>query len=314
MKTDEINLDASLPMGDDHVAAVQIGDGSVRGRIIRMGAALDKALGQNRYPEPVARLLGEAILISGLVARSLKFDGKLLVQATGTNEGAVSMLVAESTTDGHVRAYARFDQSRLDHILSKDPIPGAHILMSGGDSGGTFAMTIDQGPDMDRYQGLAAIEGHSLAACAEHYFRQSEQIPTRLQLAVGQLQIPSQEPGWRGGGLMVQRIAGDRARSDTNEAWDLCKAVMATVSDEELIDPDLPSDQLLYRLFNELDVKRSVPDPIVAQCSCSRSRLHETLITFKRSDREDMLQDGKVTANCEFCATDYVFTKDELGL
>ncbi|NNC38453.1 MAG: molecular chaperone Hsp33 [Hyphomonadaceae bacterium] len=301
-------------MVDDNVAAVQIGDGSVRGRIIRMGPALDTALGQNRYPVPVARLLGEAVLISGLVARSLKFDGKLLVQATGTNEGAVSMIVAESTTDGHVRAYARYDQDSLDRITAVDTVPGADMLMSGGESGGTFAMTIDQGPDMDRYQGLAAIEGQSLAACAEHYFRQSEQIPTRLQLAVGQLLMPGQEAGWRGGGLMVQRIAGDRARSETEDAWDLSRAVMSTVSDEELLDPDLATDHLLYRLFHEMGVQRANPDQILARCSCSRDRLHETLVTFDRKDREDMLQDGNVTANCEFCATDYIFTKEDLGL
>ena len=314
MSTEDINVTAQLPMVDDHVAALQIGDGSVRGRIIRMGAALDKALGQNRYPEPVARLLGEGILISGLVARSLKFKGKLLVQAMGTNEGAVSMLVAESTTDGHIRAYARYNQENLDRILKDDPVPGAQLLMSGGEPGGTFAMTIDQGADMDRYQGLAAIEGQSLSDCAEHYFRQSEQIPTRLHLAVGQLQIPSQEPGWRGGGLMVQRIAGDRARSDTDEAWDLSKAVMATVSDEELIDPDLPTDQFLFRLFHELGVHRAVPDSVIAKCACSRERLHATLQTFDKAARQDMLQDGKVTANCEFCSTDYVFTREELGL
>lgn len=314
MSTDEINVETQIPMGDDHVAALQIGDGSVRGRIIRMGATLDQALGQNRYPEPVARLLGEGILISGLVARSLKFKGKLLVQAMGTSEGAVSMLVAESTTDGHVRAYARYDQTSLDRILNDNPVPGAHMLMSGGESGGTFAMTIDQGADMDRYQGLAAIEGQSLAACAEHYFRQSEQIPTRLNLAVGQLHIPGTDPGWRGGGLMVQRIAGDRARIDTEEAWDMSKAVMATVSDEELIDPDLTSDHFLYRLFHEQGVHRARPDAIHAKCSCSRDRLYATLKTFDRSEREEMLQDGKVTANCEFCSTDYVFTQDELGL
>ena len=313
MSTDEINIDIN-PMHDDHVAAIQISDGSVRGRIARMGLALDQALGGNRYPEPVARLLGEGVLISALVARSLKFKGKLIVQAMGTNEGAVSMMVAESTTDGHVRAYARYDQGSLDRLLVDNPRPGADILINGGEGGGTFAMTIDQGADMDRYQGLAAIEGASLASCAEHYFRQSEQIPTRLHLAVGQLQIPGAEPTWRGGGLMVQRIAGDKARADTEEAWDHAKAVMPTLSDEEVLDPELSSDQLLYRLFHELGVHRSKPDHIGAQCSCSRDRLLSTLKTFDKSARSEMLQDGKVTANCEFCTTDYIFDEVELDL
>jgi molecular chaperone Hsp33 len=313
MTTQEIHLQTA-ELIDDQVAAIQIGDGSVRGRIVRMGTALDQALGGDRYPEPVARLLGEAIMISALVARSLKFDGKLLVQAMGTNEGAVSMLVAESTTDGHVRAYARYDDASLARILDKQPVPGADMLISGGESGGTFAMTIDQGANMERYQGLAAIEGASLARCAEHYFRQSEQVPTRLHLAVGQLQNPGQDPAWRGGGLMVQRIAGDHARRDTDDAWNHAKAVMPTLSAEEVLDPDLASDQLLYRLFHELGVRRAEPANILAKCSCSRDRLLATLNTFEKSERTEMLQDGEVKANCEFCTTDYIFTKMELGL
>ncbi len=233
-------------MKDNHTAAVQIGEGRVRGRIIRMGNALDIAIGHDRYPPSVARLLGEAVLVSALVARSLKFKGKLYVQAHGTNDGAVSLLTAECTTDGNVRGYARFDETSLNAILEKTPNPDAKTLMGGG----TFAMTIDQGADMDRYQGLSAIDGASLGVCAEHYFAQSEQIPTRLQLAVGQVQIPGHEAQWRGGGIMVQRIAGDEARGDAGDDWDLSKAVMGTLSAEELLDPDLPSDDLLYRLFN----------------------------------------------------------------
>ena len=313
MSTEDINIEID-PMVDDQVAALHIGDGSVRGRIVRMGSALDKALGGNRYPEPIARLLGEGILISALVARSLKFKGKLIVQAMGTNEGAVSMMVAESTTDGHVRAYARYDADMLESILADNPQPGADLLINGGKGGGTFAMTIDQGAEMDRYQGLAAIEGGSLSVCAEHYFRQSEQIPTRLHLAVGQLQTPGTEPSWRGGGLMVQRIAGDKARVDTQEVWDHAKAVMPTLTDEEVLDPELSSDELLYRLFHELGVHRSEPDDVRALCSCSRDRLLATLLTFEKSAREEMLQDGNVTANCEFCSTDYVYEQSELEI
>ena len=173
-------------MHDNQTAAVQIGEGSVRGRIIRLGDALDQAIGHGDYPQAVARILGEAVLISALVARSLKFDGRLFVQAHGTNEGAISMLIAECTTGGNVRAYARFDQASLTRILKDNPNPNATTLMGGG----TFAMTIDQGKDMDRYQGLSAIEGASLGDCAEHYFAQSEQIPTRVKLAVGQHQLP----------------------------------------------------------------------------------------------------------------------------
>ena len=298
-------------MTDDQTAAVQIGDGAVRGRIIRMGSALDKALGGDRYPEPVARLLGEAIMIASLVARSLKFEGKLIVQTMGTNEGAVSMMVAESTTEGYVRAYARYDQVALDKILQDHSNPGADILIHGGEGGGTFAMTIDQGGRAERYQGLAAIEGTSLATSAEHYFRQSEQVPTRVRLAIGSLQETGKDPVWRGGGLLVQRVAADDARADTQDSWDMSKAVMTTVSDAELLDPDLDSDTLLYRLFHEQGVRRANPETIEAKCSCSKKRLKATLKTFDKQARDEMFQDGKITANCEFCATDYLFVQDD---
>lgn len=296
-------------MNDDQTAAVQIGEGAVRGRIIRLGEVLDKAVGHDRYPEPVARLLGEAVLISALVARSLKFKGRLFVQAHGTNDGAVSMLIAECTTDGEVRGYARFDPPSLERILAQNPNPDASTLMGGG----TFAMTIDQGADMDRYQGLSAIEGASLGDCAEHYFRQSEQIPTRIRLAVGQVQVPGGEAQWRGGGLMVQRIAGDIARGDEEESWDMAKAVFATLTDAEMLDPDLASDTLLYRLFHEQGVTRMDPQDVFAKCSCSRERLHDTIKTFDAAAIEDMMDDGRITANCEYCGTDYVFVPEDLA-
>ncbi len=296
-------------MTDNQIAAVQIGGGDVRGRIVRLGTALDETLGADRYPDAVARLLGEAVMISALVASSLKFKGRFLVQAHGTNDGAVSMLAAECTTDGNMRAYARFDAPSLARILNENPRPDAKTLTGGG----SFAMTIDPGSGKDRYQGIAAIEGATLADCAEHFFKQSEQVPTRIKLAVGRLQIPGKAPEWRGGGLMVQRVAGDATRGDVVEAWDMSKAVMGTLKDEELLDPDLGSEALLYRLFHEQGVRIDRPTELRAQCSCSRERLLDSIKTFEPAQRQDMFKDGQITANCEFCATDYVFTPEDVA-
>ena len=293
---------------DNYVAAVTIAKGAVRGRIIRLGDALDIALGCERYPTPVARLLGEAILISALVARSLKFKGKLLVQAHGTNEGAVSMLAAECTTEGDVRAYARFDPPSLERILDKNKVPDAETLMGGG----TFAMTIDQGANTDRYQGLSEIKGKSLGDCAEYYFQHSEQIPTILHICVGEVHIPGKDPSWRGGGIMVQRIPQDEARKDEETEWGVSSALMSTLTDAELIDPDVPGPTLLYRMFAEQGVSMGEPKSIQAKCSCSRERLLSTIKTFEKSAQDDMFVDGKITANCEFCGEDYHFHKDDL--
>lgn len=290
-------------MHDDQTASIHIGDNAVHGRVLRMGEALNTVLGGDRYPVPVARLLGEAILIAALVSRALKFKGKLYVQAHGTNEGAVSLLTAECTTDGDIRAYARFDAPSLEKILSDNPQPDAKTLLGGG----TFAMTIDQGTDMDRYQGLSAIDGASLGDCAEHYFAQSEQVPTRIQLSVGQLQNSGEAMQWRGAGIMIQKTAGDKARGDTAESWDMARALMETLGDVEMLDPDLSTDNLLYRLFHEQGVRREDPIDVRANCSCSRERLHNTLKSFGAQAISDMTIDGKITANCEYCNADHVF-------
>ena len=302
MTTHGASIDAPI---DDLVTVFQLDGQPVRGRAVRMGAALDKAIG-DRYPEPVARLLGEAMMIGALVARSLKFDGRLIIQCFGKNEGAVSLLIADSTTDGAIRGYARWDEAKLKEIMLDSRNPGADVLLGEG----TFSMTIDQGPDMDQYQGLAAINGARLSDCAEHYFAQSEQIPTQIRLSCGQSLEPGGALTWRGGGMMIQKIADDKARGDTEDAWDTARSLFGTLTDAELLDPELSQNALLYRLFHEEGVRVVETAPIEARCMCSRERLLLTLKSFDKAALEDMAEDGKISANCEFCATEYVF---ELG-
>ena len=184
--------------------------------------------------------------------------------------------------------------------------PGADILLGEG----TFSMTIDQGPDMDQYQGLAAINGARLSDCAEHYFAQSEQIPTQIRLSCGQSLEPGGALTWRGGGMMIQKIADDKARGDTEDAWDTARSLFGTLTDAELLDPELSQNALLYRLFHEEGVRVVETAPIEARCMCSRERLLSTLKSFDKAALEDMAEDGKISANCEFCASEYVF---ELG-
>ncbi|HEX5776011.1 MAG TPA: Hsp33 family molecular chaperone HslO, partial [Caulobacteraceae bacterium] len=166
---------------DDLVAAFQIEGWPLRGRIVRLGAAIDEVLTRHDYPEPVANLLGEACALAALVGSSLKFKGRLIVQAQG--DGPVSLVVADYDTTGALRGYCSFDAERLAEVSGGFARPGARTLLGGG----VFMMTIDQGPDMDRYQGITPIEGETLALCAEQYFAQSEQTPTRVRLSVGQL-------------------------------------------------------------------------------------------------------------------------------
>ncbi|MGJ8564340.1 MAG: Hsp33 family molecular chaperone HslO [Alphaproteobacteria bacterium] len=280
----------------------------VRGRAVHLDDALDKAIVAGRYPDAVAKLLGEIMMISALVAQALKFKGRLIIQCHGTNEGAVSLLMADCTTDGHIRGYARWDEDQLKMALLDSRNPGAETLLGGG----TFSMTIDQGSDMDQYQGLAAIEGASLAQSAEHYFAQSEQIPTRIHLSCGQMQLPGEEPKWRGGGILIQRVAGDKARGETGENWHTAKALFDTLTDEELIDPEVTQSDLLYRLFHETGVRVIETSEVEARCACSEERLRTTLKSFDVAALEEMADDGIVEASCEFCATDYKFDLSKL--
>src|ERR1700744_471110 len=205
------------PVPDDLVGAFQIEGEPVRGRIARLGPAVDEILRAHAYPEPVANLLGEACALAALVGSNLKFDGRLIVQAQG--KGPVRYVVADYDTSGGLRGYCRFDADEVAAVSDGFQRPGARSLLGEG----VFIMTVDQGPDMDRYQGVTAIEGETLALCAEQYFAQSEQTPTRVRLAGTQAakkDANSQEGGaWRAGGMLVQYIAGDDARGSTDEAW-----------------------------------------------------------------------------------------------
>ncbi|MBU4433459.1 MAG: Hsp33 family molecular chaperone HslO, partial [Alphaproteobacteria bacterium] len=170
----------AIPALDDVVSAFQIEGLPVRGRVVRLGAAVDEVLTRHDYPEPVANLLGEACALAALVGSSLKFEGRLIIQAQG--DGPVRYVVVDYDTSGGLRGYCRFDADEVAQVSDGFVRPGAKTLLGGG----VFIMTLDQGADMDRYQGVTPIEGETLALCAEQYFAQSEQTPTRVRLAVGQ--------------------------------------------------------------------------------------------------------------------------------
>lgn len=296
-------------MKEDALQIFQLDGMPVRGRSVYLGAALEKVLttsdGKVRYPEPVAALLGEALLLSALVAHALKFSGRLIVQCQGDAKGAVSLLVADCTHSGHVRGYVRWDARKLAELQMGGCRAGADILLGQG----TFSMTIDQGPDMDQYQGIATIDGARLSDCAEHYFMQSEQIPTRIRLACGLVQYVGEAPKWYGGGMMIQPIA-ERAESvQINERlhWETAKSLFSTLTDAELIDPELAQQKLLYRLFHESGVYLLKSMPVMAQCACSEQRLRNTLAAFDVQSLADISEQGFIQAQCEFCGCIYKF-------
>ena len=298
-------LDAA-PLNDDLAAAFQIEGWPVRGRLVRLGETIDKILSAHAYPEPVAALLGEACALAALVGSSLKFEGRLLIQAQG--DGPVRYVVADYDTSGTLRGYCRFDEAEVAAASTGFARPGAQSLLGQG----VFIMTLDQGPDFDRHQGITPIEGESLSLSAEHYFAQSEQVPTRVRLAVGQV---STEAGsqWRAGGAMIQMVAGDTARGSTDDVWDRSRALFATLGDDELIDPTLPPETLLFRLFHEDGVRLEEARPLAAVCRCSKDRIASVLTSFSDQERAEMVEDdGKIRVTCEYCASVYELSPNEV--
>lgn len=285
---------------DDLAAAFQIEGWPVRGRLVRLGAAIDSILSAHDYPEPVAALLGEACALAALIGSSLKFEGRLIVQAQG--DGPVRYVVADYDTAGTLRGYCRFDEAEVAAASTGFARPGAKSLLGQG----VFVMTLDQGPDFDRHQGITPIEGESLSLCAEHYFAQSEQVPTKVRLAVGRVTGADGVETWRSGGAMIQMVAGDASRGDTEEVWDRSRALFATLGDDELIDPTVTPDVLLFRLFHEDGVRLEDARALSAVCRCSRDRIAAVLGSFSPAERDGMIEDdGKIRVTCEYCASVY---------
>ena len=294
-------------IGDDLVAPFQIENQPVRGRIVRLGAAVDEVLTRHAYPDPVANLLGEACALAALVGASLKFEGRLIVQAQGN--GPVAYVVADYDTSGALRGYCRFDAERVADAAKGFARPGAGSLLGEG----VFIMTVDQGPDMDRYQGVTAIEGETLALCAETYFAQSEQIPTRVRLAVGQANT-GEGPHWRAGGLLIQNVAEDEARGPTHEAWRTAQALFETVGEHELIDPTICSQTLLWRLFHEDGVRVFDAQPLSGFCRCSNDKIIGMLGSFPPEERVGMVEpDGQIHVTCEYCSRTYTLSPEAIG-
>jgi molecular chaperone Hsp33 len=311
---------------DDAVQAFQVDALDVRGRVARLGPTLDELLSNHDYPAPVARLLAEATVLAVLLGSTLKQMGRFTLQTQ--TDGPVDMLVVDIAAPDRVRAYARFDDDRVAALADSGNVSGALV------GHGHLAMTIEPAGDQNRYQGIVAIQGEPLETAAHRYFVQSEQIPTRLKLAVGEeVRAGESKPCWRAGALLVQFLPHDTARAAKSDldpgdapvghrphrvaeddAWVEAQSLVETVEDHELLDPKLSSERLLWRLFNERGVRVFRSQPVTAHCSCSRERVASVLKGFPESDRVEMVDNGRVVVTCEFCGRRYPFEPAEIGL
>ncbi|MBW9090876.1 Hsp33 family molecular chaperone [Rhizobium wenxiniae] len=312
--------------GDDRVVPFQVEGLDVRGRAVQLGPLLNTILGRHDYPAPVARLLAEAIVLTALLGTSLKFDGKFTVQTKG--DGPVDLLVADFSTPDALRAYARYDEDALAAAVKDGKTSPPELLGQG-----VLAFTIDQGKGMQPYQGIVPMDGSSLEDIAGVYFRQSEQIPTRVRLGVAEL-FDRDEDGkprhnWRAGGLVAQFLpqapermrhpdlhGGDgdeRETGVTDDAWDEARSLVETIDTDELTDPQVAIERLLYRLFHERGVRVYEPQTVFDRCSCSRDKIKGVLAGFTAEEIEASQEDGQIAVTCEFCSTTYRYELAEFA-
>ena len=294
--TDAMNLAA-----DDLVLPFEIKPLGVRGRLVRLGPAVDDILHRHAYPDGVASLLAHALAMTALLGSSIKFEGKLIMQAKG--DGAVKTIVVDYKTPGEMRGWVAFDQELYDQAVARGVDPGREVPQLLG--GGYLAFTIDQGPDTERYQGIVGLEGGTLAECAQKYFEDSEQLPSAVKLSAAQV-----GGKWRAGGIMLQYLASAGHQHDDDEdddSWRESAILMASTRDDELVSPDVSPTQLLFRLFHERGVRVFDPIPLDVFCQCSRERIEDVLAQFAGDDMSDMVVDGKIVVTCEFCSRVYEF-------
>ncbi len=312
---------------DDTVLPFQLDRTGTRGRVARLDGVLQTVLSQHEYPPSIEALIAEMSLLTALIGQTIKLRWKLSLQVRG--DGPARLIAtdyygpSEDGSSARIRAYASYDAERLEP--TGDPFDQI--------GKGYFAILIDQGEGMVPYQGITPISGGSLSACAETYFAQSEQIPTRFALSYGQSQQPGELLHWRAGGIMLQQMpeaspevsgggsgedgllqAEDVLDDDSAEAWSHVNILLDTAEDIELIGPSVQPTELLVRLFHEDGPRVFDAQQVEFGCTCSPERVRQSLSIYSAKDIGHMVtDDGIVTADCQFCGAHYEFDPDTLG-
>lgn len=309
---------------DDTVLPFQLDRSDIRGRVARLDGVLDAVLAQHDYPPVIESLVAEAVLLTAMIGQTLKLRWRLSLQIRGN--GPARLIATDYYAPGangepaRIRAYASYDSDRLD--LNAPPFSQI--------GEGYFAVIIDQGRDMVPYQGLTPISGGSLASCAETYFAQSEQLPTRFSVAFGKA---ADTAHWRGGGVMLQHLpkaspharteatgeggllaAADMLEGNEAENWNRANVLLDTVEHEELLGPNVQPTDLLLRLFHEEAPRVFDAQPLSFGCTCNEAKVRNSLSIYSAKDIATMTtSDGIITADCQFCGAHYELDPATVG-
>jgi molecular chaperone Hsp33 len=304
----ELPKDFSVAPTGDFVLPFDIPKAGVRGRLVRLDATSARALEAHKLPEPAARVAGETVALAALLGSALKLDGRLTVQTK--SDGPLDLVTADyyGVDEGRprgVRGYARVDAERAEGGLGFDALAGK----------GALAITIEPRRTGQTYQGIVELSPDGIAASAETYFAQSEQLPTAIRLAAAPLYVAGDKaPHWRAGGLMLQltpEAAKDAARHEDD--WTRLSLMLKTVEDLELVDTGLSPETVLWRLFHEDEVRVQPAEPIAFRCDCASDRIVTVLRGYGAEDRAGLADpDGVIRARCEFCGKTHEIGPDAL--
>lgn len=308
---------ADQPLNTDFILPFAVPDLDVRGRVVLLNEQLDEIMQRHQYPDPVTSELAQTVVLTVLIGSSMKFDGRFILQAH--TQGAIELMVCEYRSDGSIRAYARFDEAKVQSSQADNtPILGE----------GTLALTVDQGQHMERYQGIVSIDSKGLEFAAETYFKQSEQLPSEIKLAAGKLATQTSDGmkmQWVAGGILAQHmpphaskpmdlddgrnLAGEYAHDNWLEA----KALINTLAQDELLDPIVGAERVIYRLFHERGATKFDPITVLDNCGCSIERIKVAMSGLTDEELDDVFEDGEAKVDCEFCSTRYHFARDALS-
>lgn len=294
---------------DDSVYPFQIDKIGVRGRLVRLGPAIDTVLASHDYPDPVSNFLGELVALSAALSTALKFEGVFSLQVRGN--GPIRAMVADFQSPGSIRAFASFDADAVTQVAQ-----AGKTAIRDYCGAGLLSWVVDQGNDRERHQGIVSLDGETLSECTENYFRQSEQLRAVIRVGVVREIVRGGERQWRAGAIMAQNLAATGGHSGrkvadqyaTEEDWQHAKALVQTATTTELCDPLLPPSAFLRRLFHEDGVWLYEPTALAARCRCSRERIEAVLEQFSAEEVAEMvLENGLIEVRCEFCNRSYTF-------
>lgn len=287
----------------DFSLTFQIEGLAIRGRLVRLGPALARVLGPHNYPRPVAEIMAETVTLAATLGSALKYDGIFGLQTQG--DGPVSLMIADVTSGGAIRGYARFDDEKIKLLPVNIDAPVPRLL-----GAGHMAFSVDQGVHSERYQGISELDGPTLAECAHHYFRNSEQLESAIWLGAD-LGKNQSGVGAVAGALMIQRMPQSGTDiEDEEDGWRRAVAILSSLRRDELLSNELSAEDLLYRLYHEDGVRIFEKRKLFYQCRCSEKKVINTIKSFPLEEITD--DDGNVHVTCEFCKQVYAFGPDEL--